>query len=133
MALLEQYTHHTTIALLEQALGNAETTSLLVKVCRLIVAAKSNLVAPSCLQGRVARGEPLPRVALALVASDEGSRKFRWLLASLTGMEGGLDGGGMPREVFREVLEFLMPSWDPLRRGPAGTGPQLQSYEGDGR
>ena len=133
MALLEQYTHHTTIALLEQALGNAETTSLLVKVRRLIVAARSNIVAPSCLKGRVARGEPLPGVALVSVADshtdgedEEDGRKFRTMLTFLLGIGGGPENDGMPRDVFRLVLDLLMPAWDPLRKC-RGAEQQLQA------
>jgi len=44
------------------------------------------------------------------------------MLAFLVGMEGGPKGGGMPRDVFRVVLDMLMPTWDPLRRGVAGDG-----------
>jgi len=53
-------THHAAIALLEQ-IPDAEKTLLLAKARRLAVAASSNTVAPSYLQGRVARGQPLPR------------------------------------------------------------------------
>lgn len=53
--------HHTTIALLEQ-ISDAEKTSFLVKARRLAVATASNTVAPSCLQARMARGQPLPRM-----------------------------------------------------------------------
>jgi len=45
--------------------------------------------------------------------------KLRMLVAFLLGMEGGPEGGGMPQDVFRVVLDLLMPSWDPLRRGVA--------------
>ena len=44
----------------------------------------------------------------------EESRKFRGVMAFLLGMGGGPKGYGMPRDVFRVVLDFLMPSWDPL-------------------
>ena len=39
-------------------------------------------------------------------------------MAFLLGVEGGLKNEGMPRDVFRVVLDFLMPPWDPLRRNP---------------
>jgi len=122
---LKNSTNHTTIALLEQALANAETTALLVKARRLAVAARGNPVVPSCLQARVTQGEPLPRLALMPVASgqidgedeDEGeARKFRTMLTFLLGMGGGPKGDGMPRDVFRVVLDLLMPAWDPLRK-----------------
>lgn len=38
------------------------------------------------------------------------------MLAWLVAME----GGGMPRDVFRVVLELVMPWWDPLRRKAQG-------------
>lgn len=47
---------------------------------------------------------------------EEEGRNLRTLLAFLAGME----GGGMPRDVFRLVMDLLMPKWDPLRRGVAG-------------
>ena len=122
---------HVTIALLEQALTEAEKASLLVKARRLAVAATSNAVAPSCLQARVARGQPLPRVALVPLTAgqadgekedeEEGEegRKLRTALAFMCGV-GRED---MPRDVFRVVLDLLMPSWDPLRCKNAGTRP----------
>jgi len=133
-------THYAAIALLEQypeAQQDAEKASLLVKARRLIVAANSNTVAPSCLQGRVARGQPLSRLAPMPVTGgqnededededEEESRKLRTLVAFLLGMEGGWKNAGMPRDVFRMVLDLLMPTWDPLRRKNAGAAPPLQ-------
>lgn len=40
----------------------------------------------------------------------------------------GPDGVGMPRDVFRVVLDILIPIWDPLKRKNAGTG--LQGQQG---
>jgi len=124
--------HHAAIALLEQALANAETTALLVKARRLAVADRSNLVVPSCLQFRVTRGEPLPRLALIPATNDhtngedeEEGRKFRTMLTFLLGMRGGSEGDGTPRDVFRVVLDLLMPVWDPLRKR-GGAGPPVQ-------
>ena len=51
-------------------------------------------------------------------------RKLRATLGFLVGLEGGPEGEGMPRDVFRGVfMELPMPVWDPLRRG---TGLRLQ-------
>jgi len=66
------------------------------------------------------RGEPLPRLALAPLTGgqDEAEdRNFHTTLTFLLGMDGGSEGEGMPRDVFRVVLDMLMPRWDPLRRG----------------
>ena len=41
-------------------------------------------------------------------------------------MGGGPKGEGMPRDVFRVVLDLVMPFWDPLRRGIVGEGGMLQ-------
>jgi len=121
---------HAVIALLEQA-PDAEKASLLVKARRLAVAANSNAVAPSCLQNRVARGQPFPRVALVPLTAgqtdgekedeEEGEegRKLRITLAFMC----GVGHEGMPRDVFRVVMDLLMSSWDLLRRKNAGTGP----------
>jgi len=64
LALLQQQwpSYRGAIALLGQA-PEAEKASLLVKARRLFVTSTSN-AAPSCLQGRVVRGQPLPRVVL---------------------------------------------------------------------
>ena len=138
LAYLRQHspTRHAAIALLEQypdARKNAEKASLLVKARRIAVAAISNTVAPSCLQDRVARRQPLPRVALMPLTDGqnegeqeddkegEGGRKLHTTLAFMcvVGRE------GMPRDVFRVVIDLLMPSWDPLRRKDAGAGQPL--------
>lgn len=74
----------------------------------------------------MATGLPLPTVALAPVTDDEdeedeeeeASRKLRIMLAWLVGLE----GGGVPRDVFRVVLGLLMPFWDPSRRTMRGGG-----------
>ena len=122
---------YVTIALHEQALTEAEKASLLVKARRIAVAATSNAVAPSCLQARVARGQPFPRVTLMPLpggqnegeVEEEGEgeegRKLRITLAFMC----GVGREGMPRNVFRVVMDLLMPSWDPLRRKNGGTGP----------
>lgn len=111
-------THPTTLALLEQSLS-AEKASFLVKV-RLVMAAHRT-TAPSFLVGRVADGLPLPHVALASVTTneqnageEEGEKdcKLRTNLAFMCGVE----REAMPRDVFRVVLDLLMPSWDPLRK-----------------
>ena len=124
-------TNNALFPLLEQypaAKKDAEKASLLVKARRLAVAANSNAVSPSCLQAWVALWQPLPRVALIPPTDghnegeeEEGEegRKLRTTLAFLC----GVGREGMPRGVFRVVMDLLMPSWDPLRRKNTGTGP----------
>ena len=76
----------------------------------------------------------MPRVTLMPVTGgededdeeEEESRKLRTLMAFLLGVEGGWENAGMPRDVFRVVLDLLMPSWDPLRRRDTGAGLPLQ-------
>jgi hypothetical protein len=129
-------THHAAIALLErypEAQKDAEKASLLVKARRLVVLSR-NTAAPSYLRGRAARGQPLPRVTLMPVTGgededdeeEEESRKLRTLMAFLLGVEGGWENAGMPRDVFRVVLDLLMPTWDPLRRKDAVAAPPVQ-------
>jgi hypothetical protein len=76
---------------------------------------------------RVGQGQPLPHVALApvreplprkakAIRSIDEVRKFRTILSFMRGLEGGPGGQAMPAGVFRVVLDFLMPSWDPLRK-----------------
>ena len=123
-------TYHDTIALLKHALVEAEKASLLVKARRLTVAATtSTAAAPSYVQRRMARGQPLPHVALAPVAgqqnglcADEEAKEARKLQTTLAFMC-GLGREGMPRDVLRVVMDLLMPSWNPLRRKSADTGP----------
>ena len=71
----------------------------------------------------------MPRVALAPLTEEnqnddekekESRRKLRTALAFLCGVE----RAGMPRDVFRVVLDLVMPAWDPLRRRGGG-GQQL--------
>jgi hypothetical protein len=72
------------------------------------------------------QGLPLPHVAMAPLTDDqdkEEDRKLRTMLSFLLEMDGGPEGEGMPRDVFRVVLNLLMPSWDPLRRGTGGEQP----------
>ena len=111
--------YYTTIALLEEypvAKKDAEKASLLVKA-RLAVAAtaaSTTNTVPSCLHGRVAAGHPLPAVVQPPCGAKTRQRRFGRVVAFVVGMEGG---SGMPRDVFRGVfMNFLMPSWDPLRR-----------------
>jgi len=119
--------HHDVIALLKQAMIEVEKASLLVKARRLAVAANSNAGVPSCLQRRVARGRPLPRVALAPLTGgqngeEEGEgRKLRTNLAFLC----GLRREGMPRDVFRVVMDLLKQPRDPFRRKGAGSQPPV--------
>ena len=70
----------------------------------------------------------MPHVVLmpvlgGLHEDDEESRKLCTLLAFVLGVEGGWENAGMPRNMFRVVLDLLMPSWDPLRRKNAGAAP----------
>jgi len=127
-----QPSRHAAITLLDQA-PDAEKASLLVKSRRLAVATISNIVAPSCLQSGVARDEPLPRLALTPVTvqqnndEDDGEEghKFRILVAFVLGMEGGWENMGMPRDVFRVVMDLLMPSSaaaEGCRRSPISAG-----------
>lgn len=120
-------TYTTTVALLAQAIADAEVTSLLVKARRLVFAALTTML--PYLQGRWARGEPLPRVILVPVTGGNKRAKkrriFRSMLGFIFGIKGGPKGQGMPRDAFRDVLmDLFMPVWDPLRRGN-GTGPPL--------
>ena len=118
---------HHIISLIEQALAEAVKTSILVKARCLVVAAASTAAAPSCLQDRVARSEPLREIELVPVegghnGDEEESRRFRITLIFFTGIG---RGDGVPGDVFRLVLDLLMPTWDPLRRGTGGGGGQV--------
>jgi hypothetical protein len=98
---------------LEQAIANVKKTSLLVKARRLVVISR-NTIAPSYLQGRVAQAQPLPHVALVPEAGGHGDEneegcKLRTMLAFLFTIGGGPEGHGMPHDVFRIVLDLLMP------------------------
>lgn len=124
------------MSLLERALADAKTTSLLVEARRVVAAARTDAPTPSYLQARVARDQPLPEVALRRVTLHcviEGRyvrrdcSKLSSMMALLLGMEGGIDGGGIPRDIFRIILDMLMPRWDPLRRGLAGEEGQLRA------
>ena len=117
--------YHAAIALLEQALAEAEKASLLVKARRLAVTTNSNTVAPSCLQA-----QSLPRIALAPPMDDhngEEKDEEEWeeicKLCTTLALVCGLERGGMPRDVFRVVMDLVMPAWDPLGRKNVDTAP----------
>ena len=124
------------MALLEEHVLEAEKSSLLVRARRIEFVSRND-AAPSYLQGRVLPSLPLPRVMLQQIrvpnkavkkgrdARGEERRKLRNLVAFLIGMEGGPKGEGMPRDIFPVVMDFIMPPWDPLRRGVIA-GPFLQ-------
>lgn len=119
------------MALLEQT-PEAQKTSLLVQARRIFAVSTSNAMVPSYLQGRVARGQALARVNLTPItgankSTKERRRKLRTMLAFMCGIRGGPKGEGMPRDVFRVVLNMLMPTWDPLRRGNVGEGGEVLS------
>ena len=89
------------------------------KARRLVVISR-NAIAPSYLQARMAQALPLPRVTFVPVMGGHGgeneeSQKLRTMLAFVLAIGGGPEGHGMPRDVFRVVLDMLMPRWDPLR------------------
>lgn len=99
---------------------------------------------PLYLQRRIAQGQPLPCAALVPETDgrnegkdeEEGKHEedhtFRSTLAFLLGLGGGPGGGHMPAGVFVVVLDMLMPSWDPLRRGVPGLERELEEFWGDG-
>ena len=109
---------HAIVTLLEQA-SDAEKAWHLVKVRRLTVGATTiDTVLPSYLQGRAADGQALSQVALASLMggnNEDDEHKLRTTLVFVCGMSGEPKGEGMPQDVFRVVMDFLMPSWDPLR------------------
>lgn len=115
------------MTLLELAL-DGEKASLLVKT-RLVIAANSNAIAPSCLRDRVARGQPLPQMTLVRVTLPRkmtgGRYELSKLVVFLLGMGGGSKGEGMPRDVFLLLVDLLTLPWDPLRKR-GGVGQQLQ-------
>lgn len=62
-------------------------------------------------------------MTLAPVTSGNKRAKRRCEFRSMLGFLVGLEGKGMPRDVFRDVLmDFLMPVWDPLRRKRGDVG-----------
>lgn len=122
---------HTTIALLQQAIAEAEKTALLIKARRVVTLATSTHAIPSYLQDRVAQYLPLP--CLMLTSTMDGhddsvgeGRSFHIMIAFLLRMGGGPEGKDMPRGAFGVVLDLLMPRWDPLRRGLGQEEEQLE-------
>jgi len=130
LTYLRQYqpSYHTTMTPLEQALADAEKTSLLA---RSLVIVANAVIAPSYLKGRLARGQILPRIALVLLTTGQSDHDaeehhlFHRLMTFVLGMGGG-PGGGIPRDVFRVVMDLLMPKSDPLRRGVVGMESPVQ-------
>lgn len=72
--------------------------------------------APVYLKGRVERGAVLPSVVGG--EGDEGRGKERAAVAFVLGMEeGGKGGKSLPDELYEELIEYMVPSSDPARRG----------------
>lgn len=101
--------NHGAIRLLEDAMAESERAAILVK-------ARSIAVGKPYLQGRVGRGEPLPR--LELVEDEELDDTLHQIVGFLTGAEGP-GSQVVPEGVFRYVLGFVLAPWDPLRKGAA--------------
>lgn len=105
---------------LSKSSAEAPAYVLYFKARRLVNPANPSVVIPGYVQRRVFQGQPLPRVEVARVAAwktsinAEKTRKFRRMLAFVAGMEGGPQGQGIPRDVFRVVLSMLTLPWDPL-------------------
>lgn len=55
---------------------------------------------------------PLPRVTVERQSDDDDGRVAACLEYAL-----GLQDKAMPLDVFTELLELLVPEWDPARRG----------------
>jgi len=108
--------HPAALAILQQHLDAERASFLIKKRCFVMTTTdSSNVAVSSFAKGRVECGLPLPGVALARVADGENNDELRFM-AFLTGVE----GGGMPRDVFRIVVDFVMPPWDPLLPKPQG-------------
>ena len=126
--LQEKYPSHPTALALVEEMRNAEKASFLVKVRRFVLATRETNRLRSWEQRR------MPRVALAPLAAgqndDEETGKVRARLEVLLGMvTTGHDGKLFPGDLFRAVLDFVMPTWDPLRRAGGAGGQQQQQQE----
>lgn len=67
--------------------------------------------APAYLKGRVERDEPLPRVALT--PQQQGNdEQLRATMAFVLGLaEGGVEYEGLPRDLYVELLGYMLPWW----------------------
>jgi hypothetical protein len=85
---------------------------------------KALAAAPAYLKGRVAEGRALPAVLVQAVGEDQEQERLLACLKYALGLEGG--GGwhegegpapqeGMVKEVFVELCELLVPTWDRAR------------------
>lgn len=122
---------------------DAQTAALLVKARRLIVLAAINrppAQAPDCLRVRTEQGKLWPRVEMVMNmaqgdesvggrANDDHNEEQQQLeqeqerLHKALTFVLGLDGPGgktLPAGVFVGVMDFLIPSWDPLRQRMEG-------------
>lgn len=107
----------TAITVLEQA-PDAEKAAILIKARRFVVAAAACTEVPPYVKRRVA---PVTQTAVT-DGSNEDNCKLSSMVAYLLGVGGGPKNEGRPRDVFRVVMDLLMPTWDPLRRGIVGEG-----------
>lgn len=78
---------------------------------------KAIAAAPASLKGRVQRDEALPRVELTPPAPQQqqqrdNEERVRATAAYVLGLEeGGVEYGGLPGEVFVELLGYMLPAW----------------------
>lgn len=129
--------HHSTIAALEAAMGRTEATLLLVNTCRLVFPETDTAAQLRYVRTKITKLRPVPQVVLWKVLrkgevrhrvtevrhrvtaathdTDEEGLKVRNLMTFVIGLGGGPRGAGMPPDVFRIVMDYTMPSWDPLR------------------
>lgn len=71
------------------------------------------MAAPAFLKGRVEAGRALPAVSVGEAAAEEGKAEAAAVLRLVVGLE----GPGLPSNVFMELLDMMVPKWDPARKG----------------
>lgn len=111
--------YHSTIAALTD---RTEVTNLLVNTRRLIFPEKKNTAIQLFSVGSFFKSfylravrTPVPKVVVATDETDEEGLKTRKLMTFVLGLGGGARDAGMPPEVFRIMMDYAMPDWDPLR------------------
>lgn len=131
-------THHTAISLLEAAVAEPQRTFLLAKarhrantshvLGRVRVATQGRTRGetmravltriPGDLNERVKKHQALAQVELQSAAEQQRAVLEYVLRTNESGEEvGAMEREGLPAELFVELLDMMMPRWDPLRSG----------------
>ena len=72
--------------------------------------------APACLKGRVERGKELPKVEVGEEEEESEEESEEEEDVTLAVLKRVVLGGEMPKELYVDVMDFMVPRWDDARK-----------------